>query len=137
MKTLDCKLKVRYSETGRRCLAQHYAYYNWLDIALDSLIQSFGMSYKTIEDLGYTFVTLSEYCEYLSAAYYGDDLTVRIRVEEISTVRIMFSYEILREKDSKLIANASTNHVFVDNNFRPHSLKKVLPSLYEKLEEML
>ena len=137
MKTLDCTIKVRYSEAGRKGLAQHSAYYNWFDMAQDTLIQSFNMSYKDIEDLGYSFVTLSEYCEYSCAAYYGDELTVRIKVEEVSTVRVMFSYEVIREKDSKLIATASSNHVFVDNNFRPHSLKKVLPSLYKRLEAML
>ena len=137
MKTLDCKIKVRYSESGRRGLAQHSAYYNWFDMAQEALITSFDMSYKEIEDLGYIFVTLSEYCEYQCAAYYGEELTVRIKVDEVSTVRIMFSYEVIRQRDSKIIANASSNHVFVDNNFRPHSLKKVLPELYKKLESML
>lgn len=137
MKTLDCKINVRYSETGRRGLAQHSAYYNWFDMAQEALIKSFGMSYKDIEDLGYTFITLSEYCEYSCAAYYGDELIVRIKVEEVSTIRIGFSYEVIREKDSKLIATAASNHVLVDNNFRPHSLKRMLPSLFEKLEAML
>ncbi len=137
MKAIDCRITVRYSETGRRGLAQHYAYYTWFDIALETLINKCEMSYKDIEEHGYVFVTLSESCEFKNAAYYGDELIVRIKVEDISTIKLAFSYEVIREKDSVLIAAAKSSSVFVDNNSRPHSLKKLMPELYKKLEQML
>ena len=137
MKTMDCKITVRYCETGRRGLAQRYAYYTWFDIALEGLIKECQMSYKDIEDLGYVFVTLSESCEFKNAAYYGDELIIRIGVEEISSIKLAFSYEVIREKDSVIIARAKSSNVFVDNNSRPHSIKKLLPELHKKLETML
>ena len=137
MKTHERMITVRYSETGRRGLAQHYAYYTWFDIALEGLMNECGMCYKDIEDLGYIFVTLSESCEYKNAAYYGDELIIRVKIENLSTIKIAFSYEVVRAKDCVLIASARSSNVFVDNNSRPHSLKKLLPELYKKLEEML
>lgn len=135
MISMDCKIRVRYSEVGRQGLAHHANYLNWFDIALEELIKKCGMSYKEIEDLGYFFAPLSDRCTYYHPAMYGDDLTIRVSVADASAVKIRFYYEVMREKDAKLIAVGQTEHVFVDRNFKPHSLKKIVPNLYALLNE--
>lgn len=135
MVSVDCKIRVRYSEVGRQGFAHHSNYFNWFDIALEELITHCGMSYKEIEDLGYFFAPLSDHCDYYHPALYGDDLTMRVTVADASSVKISFTYEIMREKDARLIAAGRTEHVFVDKNFRPHSLRKIVPRLYALLGE--
>lgn len=135
MVSVDCKIRVRYSEVGRQGFAHHANYLNWFDIALEELIKRCGMSYKEIEDLGYFFAPIAEHCTYYHPAQYSDDLTVRVAVSEASTVKIKFHYEVTREKDAKIVAVGQTEHVFVDKNFKPHSLKKVVPRLYAMINE--
>jgi acyl-CoA thioester hydrolase len=62
---------------------------------------------------------------------------VRVSVADLSAVKVKFSYEIIREKDAKLVATGQTGHVFVDKNFKPYSMKRVVPRLYAMLEEMM
>ncbi len=135
MVTVECKIRVRYSEVGRQGFAHHANYLNWFDIALEELLRQCGMGYKEIEDLGYFFAPLSDRCSYHHPALYSDELTVRVAVADASAVKIRFSYEITREKDAKLIAVGETEHVFVDKNFRPHSLKRIVPRLYAMIGE--
>ncbi len=135
MVSVDCKIRVRYSEVGRQGFAHHAHYLNWFDVALEELIRRCGMSYKEIEDLGYFFAPLSDRCEYHHPALYNDELTVRVSVADASSIKIRFAYEVMCEKDAKLIAKGQTEHVFVDKNFRPHSLKKVVPRLYAMMGE--
>ncbi len=136
MKTVECKIRVRYSEVGRQGLAHHANYLNWFDIGLEEIIKQCGMSYKEIEDLGYFLAPISDECRYFHPASYNDTLTVRVTVADLSSVKVKFSYEIISEKDAKLIATGVTDHVFVDKNFKPYSLKRVVPRLYSMLEEM-
>jgi acyl-CoA thioester hydrolase len=93
MISMDCKIRVRYSEVGRQGLAHHANYLNWFDIALEELIKKCGMSYKEIEELGYFFAPLSDRCTYYHPAMYGDDLTIRVSVADASAVKIRFYYE--------------------------------------------
>jgi acyl-CoA thioester hydrolase len=88
------------------------------------------MGYKEIEDLGYFFAPISDHCTYYHPALYNDELTIRVSVADASAVKIRFYYEVMREKDAKLIATGQTEHVFVDKSFKPHSLKRIVPRLY-------
>ena len=137
MKTVECSIRVRYSETGRQGVAHHANYFNWFDTALEELVRTCGLSYNDIEDLGYFLTPVSDKCRYYNPAIYNDELTVRLSVLDISSVKVKFSYEIIREKDAKLIAVGQTTHVFVDKNFKPHSLNKAAPVLYKMIKEML
>lgn len=137
MKNVECSISVRYYEVGRQGFAHHANYFNWFDMALEELVKKCGMSYKEIEDLGYFFATLSDRCKYYHPAVYGDELIVRLTVIDLSTIKVRFSYEIIREKDATLIAEGRSSHVFVDKNFRPHPLNKVVPRLYSTIEDMI
>ncbi len=109
----------------------------WFDIAQEALLKDCGMTYKSIEDLGFLFVPLSSECEYKHPVFYGDKIVVRVSVTQLSVVKVSFAYEIIREKDVKTIALAKSSHVFVDSSFRPQSLKNTLPALYKKLDALL
>lgn len=137
MKTVECKVRVRYGEVGRQGFAHHAHYLNWFDIGLEEIIKQCDLSYKDIEELGYFLAPISDTCRYVHPAYYNDVLTVRVSVADLSSVRTKFSYEVIREKDAVLIATGQTDHVFVDKNFKPYSLKRVLPRLYEMLKSMV
>lgn len=137
MKTIECKVRVRYSEVGRQGYAHHANYLNWFDIAQEELVTQCGMSYNKIEEMGFFLATIADHCNFIHPAQYSDELTIRLNVAELSVVKIKFEYKIIREKDAKVIAVGYSNHVFVDKNFRPHSLKKVVPDLYGKINEML
>jgi len=137
MKTIECSIRVRYSEVSRQGYAHHANYMNWFDIAQEELIKSCGMSYKDVEDMGFFLATIEDHCTYVHPACYNDELTIRLSVSELSSIKVNFAYEIIRKKDAKLIAMGQSNHVFVDNNFRPHSLKKVVPKLYATIAELV
>ena len=137
MRTVECKIRVRYSEVGRQGYAHHAHYLNWFDAALEEIIRVCGSSYKEIEDLGYMLAPISDSCRYYNPAGYNDELTVRVSVADLSSVKVSFTYEIIREADAKLVATGQTDHVFVDKNFRPYSMRRVMPRMYAMLENMM
>lgn len=137
MKAVECRIRVRYSEAGRQGYAHHANYFNWFDEALEELIKKCGMCYKDIEDQGVFLAPVTDKCKYYHPASYNDELTVRLFIRDINSIKVRFSYEIVREKDSTIVAVGESTHVFVDKDFMPHSLKKVAPALYDRLEGMI
>ena len=39
MQSAECKIRVRYSETGKMGFAHHANYFNWFDIAQEELLK--------------------------------------------------------------------------------------------------
>jgi acyl-CoA thioester hydrolase len=130
MQTVECKIKVRYSETGKMGFAHHANYFNWFDIAQEELLSQQGQSYNQIEALGYRFVPVHTSCDFKTPAYYDDCLTVRIRVKTVRGIRMSFGYEIVREKDTALIAVGESEHLLLDKNMKVAMIKTALPEIY-------
>lgn len=137
MKTVECKIRVRYSETGSRGYAHHSSFFNWFDISLEEIVRLGGSSYGEIEELGYMLAPIADSCKYYHPASYNDELTIRVTVVDLSGIKIKFAYEVIREKDAQLVAKGTTEHVFVDKSFKPHSLKHIMPKLFSMLEDMI
>ena len=104
MKTVEAKISVRYSEVGRQGFAHHAHYLNWFDIGLEAVIKEFGQSYKDVEEQGFFLAPICDKCQYYHPAFYNDELTVRVSIADLSLIKISFTYEIVREKDTVLIA---------------------------------
>ena len=130
MQAVECKIRVRYSETGKMGFAHHANYFNWFDVAQEELLKKYGFSYNCVEEEGYRFMPVHTSCDFKAPAYYDDVLTVRIFVKELKSIRIMFYYEIVREKDAALIAVGESAHILVDREMKVALIKKALPEIY-------
>lgn len=127
---VQCKVRVRYSETGKMGFAHHANYLNWFDMAQEELLNKYGLSYDHVEKQGYRILPVHTSCDFKTPAYYDDVLTVRITVKEIKGIKLTFGYEIVREKDAALIATGETTHILLDRNMKV-ALVKALPNIYD------
>ncbi|MBQ9941859.1 MAG: acyl-CoA thioesterase [Christensenellaceae bacterium] len=132
---VNTKLTVRYTETGAEGFAYHGNYYGWFDIVQSQFLEENGLSYKRITDAGVHFLPIDVKSRYYAPAYFGDELTVEMKVVALSNVKTTLSYEVTRGKDKALIARSTITYACMDQNFRPLVFKKVLPRLYAALEE--
>lgn len=135
MQKAESKIRVRYSETGKMGFAHHANYFNWFDLAQEELLKSYGLSYYDIESLGYRFVPIHTSCDFKAPAYYDDLLTVRVIVKEIKGIRLSFQYEIVREKDTVLIAVGESAHLLLDKNMHVAMIKDALPQAYQYMTQ--
>ena len=118
------KVTVRYAETDRMGIVHHSNYPIWYEIARNDYIKMFGISYTDMENFGIP-------------ALYEDELIIRTWVQTITAARIIFTYTVKRiEKDGSEteLGYGTTEHGFVDSKtFRPTSIKKRFPKLYEDI----
>ena len=120
----EITIRVRYAETDRMGLLHHANYLVYFEQARTELLRDIGATYKSLEDGGHLLVLTKIEVRYRRPAHYDDLLTVRTRVERITSVRIDHAYEVLR--GSELVAEGSSTLACVDREGRPQALPDFL-----------
>ncbi|GKX28586.1 thioesterase [Vallitalea longa] len=132
----ETKLKVRYVETDQMGIVHHSKYYPWFEIARGEFITETGMSYRDMEEAGIMMPVLESSCKYIQGAKYEDNLIIQAWISEMNPVKVIFNYNVVREKDDKIIAKGSTKHTFVNDDFKIVNIKKMKPEIWSKLQNI-
>lgn len=131
------KLKVRYAETDQMKVVHHSNYYVYFETAREDFIMGSGISYKDIEDIGIMMPLIETQCKYIEGAKYADELIIETTLEEISPIKIVLQYKVIREKDNKIISKGRTVQAFVNKeNFKVLNIKRKNPELWDKIEKI-
>ncbi len=134
MKTYEHQIRVTYQETDKMGVVYHANYLHWFEIARTEMLRAEGFSYKSLEKRGILLPVLEAHCNYHHPAYYDDLVTIFIKIKELRRTKISFVYEILNSKDQRLLTTGTTVHPFVNSSFKPISLKKELPELWDVIQ---
>lgn len=137
MYTSNTKIKVRYAETDQMGIVHHANYYIYFETAREDFILGAGMRYKDMEAEGIMMPLAETQCKYHEGAKYSDMLIVETSMQELSPVKVVLKYSVIREADGKLLATGKTVQAFVDkNSFRILNLKKTFPNIWTKFEKL-
>lgn len=112
MFSTETKVRVRYSETDRMNYVYYGNYASYLEVARVEALRGLGCSYKEMEDNGFLLPVYEYSIKYHKPAFYDDILTVKTRIPQLPSVRIIFEYEIYNEEFEK-ISEAHTTLVFI------------------------
>ena len=128
------KIIVRYAETDQMGIVHHANYYVYFEAAREDFILGSGIRYIDMEDQGVMMPLAETECRYYEGAKYADVLIVETTLEELSPVKVVLQYDVIRERDGKLLARGKTVQAFVDKNtFKIINLKKKHPDIWGKL----
>ena len=105
MKNFCIKIKVRYCETDQMGLVHHGSYINYFEEARISWISNLGFSYSEIEKSGIILPVSKLNINYLSPAYFDDDLMVNVELAELPTSRLIFNYTIKNKNEVVVTGN--------------------------------
>lgn len=103
-------VRVRYSETDKMSIAHHANYLLWMELGRTEMLRDAGLSYKKMEDMGYSLPVCEVTCRYIKPALYDDIIEITVSIEELKKRTIKMRCEIYRENDKTLLAGGSTIH---------------------------
>ena len=126
----DATLRVRYAETDQMGVVYHANYLIWFEVGRVELIRSLGIEYKRMESEDDCYIVVADaHCRYLHPARYDQILRVRTRIADAHNRTIRLSYEVIRDRDARVLATGETVHVICGRNGRP----KLLPEKYRDI----
>ena len=136
--TTETRITVRYAETDQMGITHHSVYPIWFEAARSDWVKQLGITYAQLEKMGVMTPMSTLECKYTGVSRYDDNLIVRCFLTELSPARIRFDYQVIREGEESPICTGSTLHAWVDaETFRPVSMKKRFPDIYDKLSGMI
>jgi len=111
------KFRVVYSDTDQMGYVHHSNYAKYYETARWELFRSLDISYKVIEDSGFLLPVTSLSVKFIKPAFYDQLLTVNTTLKAVRGARMIFSYEIVNEKD-ELINHGETTLAFIRKDTR-------------------
>lgn len=116
--------RAQYYETDQMGIIHHANYIRWFEEARIDFLGQAGLGYREMEVQGILSPVLSVECEYKSMVHFGDDVVIRLRLEEYSGVRMTVAYRVEDADTGELRCQGKTRHCFLDREGRPVSLKR-------------
>ncbi|RJE91430.1 acyl-CoA thioesterase [Paenibacillus sp. 1011MAR3C5] len=123
----------------------HGNYVTWFEVGRTEWIRSAGYDYKTIESKGLLLPVVDLQCTYVAPAKYDDLVVVCTRIAGSSPLRVEFQSQVRRVTEAdfradlvayssalpgELLVEGGTKHVWVNEQWQPARLNRVLPELY-------
>ena len=135
-------ISIRYGETDMMGVVYHANYLLFFEDARTSFLSELGFPYAWIEQTGYMSPVVHMECTYREPLRYGDVAIVRTRIVQVRPTKTVYAYEVFREGQNlsveKPLATGCSTHCLVDSvTFKPVSMKKVLPALYNRYLEVV
>ena len=130
---------IRYAETDMMGVVHHASYVLYFEDARTNFLEQLGTPYAQIEAAGLTSPVVDLHINYGRPLVYGDQPIMRTRVVENGQSKTVYAYEVFKNA-ADLEANqpcctARSTHCVVDaHTFKPVSIKRRLPQLWEQYE---
>jgi len=113
------KIRVRYGETDQMGYMYYGNYAEFYEVGRVEMLRSLGLTYSGMEQSGIMMPVLELKCKYLKPALYDEEITVKVIMDKMPGIKILFRYELFNEKN-ELINLGETLLVFVNMaNNRP------------------
>lgn len=134
-------IPVRYAETDKMAVVYHANYLLYFEDARTRFLEELGYPYARIEQAGYMSPVVSFEVHYGEPLQYGDVAIVRTWVSESRGTKTTYSYEVFKQGDDMEVAKpcvtGTSTHCLVDaNTFKPVSIKRTLPELFDLYEQV-
>lgn len=111
--------KVRMHDTDMAGILYFPRQFRFVHDALEELVEKEGLSFHEMFHHN-PFVFVIVHCEanYLAPVLVGDALTIDVAVESFGKSSFVMDYQIIRDRDKKLVGTAQTVHVTLDRKTR-------------------
>jgi acyl-CoA thioester hydrolase len=110
-------IRVRYGETDKMGYMYYGHYPEYFEVSRTDMIRCFGLSYKTIEEMGIIMPVRSLKIDYKLPARYDDLLTIKSCLKRLPEIKLDIDYEIINEH-KQLVCTGNTILAFVDATTR-------------------
>ncbi len=135
MFSYETKIRIRYGETDQMGYVYYGNYAEFYEVGRAEMLRSLGMTYKDMEDAGIMMPVLEMHCRYIKPARYDEEISIKIILQKMPGVRIVFKYEFYNQAN-EFIHEGETTLAFVDMErnrpcLAPASLISLLKPFFE------
>ncbi len=133
----ESTLRVRYQESDQMGVVYHANYLNWFESGRTELLRQLGFTYRELENQGVLLPVTSADLQFKSPARYDDLISVYARMTTFSGSAATLGQLRSMDLPGELLVTGSTNHVWVNREWKPARLDRALPELFHAIKGAL
>ena len=104
------KIRVRYGETDQMGYMYYGNYAEFFEVGRVEMLRSLGLTYRWMEEVGIMMPVLELKCRYLKPALYDEEISIKVTMEKMPSIKIHFKYELFNETNSEQIIAQQTKY---------------------------
>ena len=131
------KRQIQYYETDKMQVVHHSNYIRYLEECRMDFLKQLQLDYTEMEKKGIMIPVLEVSCNYRIPARFGDTICIIPKLVKFHGVKFEMHYRIYSEDFKVLHNEASSEHCFVDFDFKPVHLKRDYPEIYEAMQKFV
>lgn len=112
-------IDVYYEDTDCGGVVYYANYLKYFERARTQMLIHHGVNPAEWMKKGVVFTVVKAEVEYKAPAVYGDNLSVETKITRLKGARVSFSYRVMRNADSQLLATGVTDMACVNGMMRP------------------
>jgi acyl-CoA thioester hydrolase len=112
-------LRVIYAHTDRMNVVYYSRYYEFFEAARSAMLRHLDYPYEQMEREGVLLPVIESHCRHFRPATYEDLITIETHLEDEPRIKIKLSYKVLKNGESRAIAEGYTIHSFVNKELQP------------------
>ena len=124
--------KVRFVETDLMGVVHHSNYFRWFEMARVEYLRQVGILLTDMMAEDIVFPITNVDCKYSASAKFDDYILIEAVLANVSKVKMVFTYRVLREQDGTLLATGSTQNAFTNKQGK---IIRLPDKYFEKLHE--
>ena len=124
---------VAYYETDKMGIVHHSNYIRWFEEARIDYLSQIGIGYGEMEAAGVIIPVLGVNCEYKTMARFPEIFQVKVEMKAFNGIRMKLSYTVTDKATGEIRCVGWTSHCFLNEQYKPVSLKKCRPDWYQTL----
>ena len=111
--------RVRYSDTDHFGVVYYARYLDWFEAGRTEILREHGTNYADLEKKGVFAPVVEVKVNYKVPAKYDQIVIVETEIEKIGNTSIKFNYKVFNKENMKLLAEAYTVNVFINQDMKP------------------
>ncbi len=127
------KDRVRFVETDMMGVVHHANYLRWFEMGRVEYMRQAGVYLLDLMAAGIVFPITDVSCNYRASARFDDCLLIETAMAELSKVKMVFTYRVVREADGVLLATGRTQNAFTDGAGK---IVRLPAEYYDRLQQM-
>ena len=108
------KDKVRFVETDLMGVVHHANYFHWFEMGRVEYLRNAGILLNDLLAHDIVFPITDVHCKYRASARFDDIILIRATLKTVSKVKMVFTYEVLKEAGQILLATGETTNAFTN-----------------------
>lgn len=128
------KRKANYYETDQMGIVHHSNHIRYFEEARLSFMKSIDCDAARMEQDGIIIPNVDAYAKYITPVRFQDEMEIEVKLAKFTGVIMRYEYTVRLAKSGETASVGHTEHCFVNDKFKPMSLRRKFPEYFDRLK---